>query len=199
MKNKRLIIGVTGGIATGKTTVLAELKRLGIPTIASDQLAHACLRRGHPVYRRVVQRYGRGILRSNGSVCREDLGKIVFAKPTERKWLERQIHPCVIQVLKSFIRNQRGIIALDIPLLFEAHLENLVDAILVVGASPRSQIKRLSRRNGLSLPEAQQRLRAQLPLSYKRKRADYYLSNEGTLSSLRKALRGVVDRIRKIA
>lgn len=197
MKQPPRIIGVTGGIATGKTTVLNELKRLGIPVIASDPLAHQSLRPGQPIYRKVVAHFGPGILRSNGSICRTDLGKIVFANPRERKWLERQIHPFVIRKLKTFALQNKGIVALDIPLLFEAKLEKLVDVILVVGSSTRTQLTRLQRRDGLSKKEARGRLRAQLPLSYKRKRAHAYLLNEGSRASLCSRLRRFLKQFQK--
>ncbi|OGR89219.1 MAG: dephospho-CoA kinase [Elusimicrobia bacterium RIFCSPLOWO2_01_FULL_59_12] len=194
---RRFVIGLTGGIATGKTTVLKEFARAGIPTLSSDALAHACLRPGHPVYRRVVRRFGRKILRDQGRICRRHLGRIVFAKPAERTWLERQIHPAVIRQLKSFIRKHRGLVALDIPLLFEARLGSLVDATLVVGSSRRSQIARMKRRDRLSDKDARQRIRSQLPLGLKMKRADYTLRNDGSRAALRSGVRALVGRLQE--
>jgi dephospho-CoA kinase len=199
MKQQRIVLGVTGGIATGKSTVLQELERLGVPGVSSDALARDSLRPGRPAYRRVIQRYGWKILRSSGSICREDLARIVFAHPEERKWLERQIHPDVVRQLKSFIKKKTGVIALDIPLLFEARLQKLVDVILVVGASPRVQMLRLRRRDGLALIDAKRRIDAQLPLSYKKKRADFYISNQSDRRTLRRALQQVLSRIQKRA
>jgi dephospho-CoA kinase len=196
MKSKRFVLGITGGIATGKTSVLQELKRRGIPTISSDDLAHACLKPGHPAYRKAIQHFGRDILGPRHQINRKRLGQIVFANPKERKWLERQIHPWVQRALMSFIRKYRGLTALDIPLLFEAGYQNKVDAVVVVGSSQASQLSRLKRRNGLEKRAALQRIQAQWPLSVKRKRADFVISNDGTRAQLRQAVGDLLDRLR---
>ena len=164
--------------------MLQQLKRHGIPTISSDELAHNCLRKGHPCYVSVLRRFGRQILGAGLQIDRSRLAKIVFSKPSERRRLEQQIHPWVIRGLKSFIRKHRGMIALDIPLLYETRLEKLVDAVVVVSAPRAAQVSRLKRRNHLDAGASLQRIRAQWPLAAKIKRADYVLSNNGRLSSL---------------
>ena len=196
MKTKT-IIGLTGGIATGKTSIVKELSRRRIPTISSDALAHACLRRGHPCYRRVVSHFGRSILKAGGEIHRKKLGAIVFANPRERKWLEKQIHPCVVADLKSYIRKHHGLIVLDIPLLYEAHLDSLVDKVVVVWSSRADQMRRILRRDRLTRAEAGQRIRAQMPLATKKKRADYRLPNTGSPAELRKQINRLVDWMRR--
>jgi dephospho-CoA kinase len=188
MSSTRKIIGITGGIATGKTAVLKILKQRGLPVISSDELAHAALR-NRAIRQRVVRHFG--------TADRQALGRIVFARPAERQWLERQIHPWVIRGLKSFIRKHRGLIALDIPLLFEARLDNLVDAVVVVSASQASQLSRLQRRNQLDRAAALKRIRAQWPLSRKIKRADYVLANSGSLASLRKRVGALLVQLKE--
>jgi dephospho-CoA kinase len=184
VKAQKLVLGITGGIASGKTKVMRFLARVGIPTVSSDDLAHQAIRQGTPVYRRVLKRFGRGILRSSGQICRTDLGNIVFRHPPERRWLERQIHPVVIKKLKQFIRAHHGVMALDIPLLFEARLQKLVDKTIVVYCSQAQQVDRLRRRNGLSRQEALRRIAAQMPLSAKRGRASFVILNTGSVAHL---------------
>jgi dephospho-CoA kinase len=185
---KRLILGVTGGIATGKSSVLRLLSKAGIPTISADDLAHACIRKGKPAYRAIVRHFGREVLTADRQIDRRKLGHIVFNAPSERKRLEKIIHPCVLKALKQFVRNKKGMVALDIPLLFEAGYQRFVDKVIVVYASKNQQITRLRRRNRLSRHEALQRINAQIPLSVKCRRADIVLRNTGTLSDLRRHL-----------
>jgi dephospho-CoA kinase len=183
------VLGVTGGIASGKTTVMRLLARRGIPTISSDDLAHACMRPGRPAYRAILRHFGGKILDRNDQINRRKLGEIVFAHPKKRKALEKIVHPCVIKGLKDFIgRHHKGVVALDIPLLFEARLTRLVDKTVVVYSTLAQQISRLRRRTGLSRPQALARIRAQMPLSRKRQKADHVLQNTGTLAHLRRQM-----------
>jgi len=192
----RLVLGITGGVASGKTTVMRLLTQAGIPTVSSDDLSHQVIRKGTPVYRKVLKRFGQGIVRSNGQISRGDLGHIVFRDPSERRWLERQIHPVVVRKLKHFIRSHHGTMALDIPLLFEARLQKLVDKIIVVYSSRAQQMERLRRRNGLSRQEALARIASQMSLSSKRRRTKFVLENTGSLARLRRQLAGCLCMIR---
>jgi dephospho-CoA kinase len=184
----KIILGITGGIASGKTTVMTLLAKAGIPTISSDDLAHDCIRRGKPAYRAILARFGREILGSDSQIDRKKLGAIVFPDPVRRRRLEKIVHPCVAKGLRQFIKRHHGVIALDIPLLFEAGYEKWFDKIIVVYASKADQIRRLGRRNGLSRQEALQRISAQMPLAAKRRRADKIIYNTGTLKHLRRQL-----------
>jgi dephospho-CoA kinase len=197
VKALRIVLGITGGIATGKSAVLQEFKSRGIPTLSSDELAHQCLKKGHPAYFKVLRRFGRAILGSRLEIDRKRLGAIIFSKPAERKWLERQIHPWVIRRLRSFIRKKRGVVALDIPLLYEAKLEGLVDAVVVVWCPEKLQLARLEKRDGLSTEEALRRIRAQLPLSLKKKRADYVITNDQTLLTLRRQVDALLAAVQR--
>ncbi|MFA5975687.1 MAG: dephospho-CoA kinase, partial [Elusimicrobiota bacterium] len=105
---KRLILGITGGIASGKSSVMALLSKRGIPVICSDDLAHRCIRKGHPAYKKIVRRFGRSILGSDGEINRRTLGKQVFAHPHLRKQLEQIVHPYVIRALKRFAKQHTG-------------------------------------------------------------------------------------------
>jgi dephospho-CoA kinase len=173
-----MILGITGGIASGKTTVMRILAGRGITTVSSDDLAHDCIRRGRPAYRAIVLRFGRGILSPSGQINRRRLGEIIFADTKKRKALEKIVHPCVVKGLKGFIKShKRGVIALDIPLLFEAKLQKLVDKVVVVYCTRNQQITRLRRRMGLSRAQALARIHSQSPLDLKRRMADIILMN----------------------
>src|SRR5258708_34685846 len=101
MNTRRFVLGITGGIATGKSSVIQELVRHRIPTVSSDDIAHTCLRSGHPVYPKVPAHFGPKVLGSEGEIHRKRLGEIVFSDPKERKELDRQIHPCEILTHKT--------------------------------------------------------------------------------------------------
>jgi dephospho-CoA kinase len=188
------VIGITGGIATGKSEVLRILARRGFAVLSADAVAHACLLRGTPVYRKILRRFGPTLLRKNGEIDRLALGKIVFRKAAERQWLESVVHPCVIQRLRSFARGRRRV-ALDIPLLFETGMQRLVNRVIVVSSTRQRQIARLAQRNGLSRSDALARIHAQWPLARKRRLADHVFHNNGT----RKALRAqVISWVKKV-
>lgn len=182
----RFVLGITGGLASGKSTVLKILKRHGVQTISADDLAHACLRPGTDSYRAIVQRFGRPILLNNGEIDRLKLAEIVFRSMTQRRALERVIHPPVIKGLKEYIGRHRGLVALDIPLLFEKRLTRLVDRTWVVYGTRSQQIRRYIRRTGLSRTEALRRIRAQMPLDRKVQLADTVLINTSSIVNLEK-------------
>ncbi|MFN3361966.1 MAG: dephospho-CoA kinase [Pseudanabaenaceae cyanobacterium] len=175
-------IGLTGGIACGKSTVAQYLQqKYGVPVYNADRYAHFVLE--NLVKEAVVNRYGSGILRQ-GQIDRQRLGQIIFRDAGERRWLEHQIHPLVRQMLVEDTDRAEGLIVLEIPLLFEAEMTDLVDIIWVVACGEATAIARLQERNQLTLEECQQRLRAQMPLAAKIQRADVVLYNEGTLEEL---------------
>jgi dephospho-CoA kinase len=195
MTRRKLVLGLTGGIASGKTEVLRQLGRFGIPTISSDTLAHQCVRRGHASYEQIVRHFGSSILDANRQINRKRLAAIVFSNPSQRKRLEKIVHPCVVKSLRQFVLRHRGIVVLDIPLLFEAHLTRMVDKILVVACAPSIQIRRLRKRNGLSRAQALARIRSQLPMAYKKARADFVINNSSTLQQLHKHVRSILNQL----
>lgn len=183
-------IGLTGGIATGKSTVgrvLAE--RLWIPVVDADQLARAALAPGTEATRAVIQRYGRAVQAGDGSpsLDRPALARTVFADPAERQWLEELVHPLVRAGFQAELERLQDapVVVLMIPLLFEAGLESLCTEIWVVECgSVEEQLKRLQARDGLSREAALARLRAQWPMAEKLARADLVLSTVGSPSEL---------------
>jgi dephospho-CoA kinase len=182
-------IGLTGGIATGKSTVGAILKELKVPLIDSDELAHQAMEPGAPGYSEIIRRFGVGIVGENGWIDRKQLGRIVFDDPAARNDLEQIIHPRVIAAIKRSLEEYRmagqTLAVVEIPLLFEVGLTDLVDRIWVVSVSPEIQLQRLIERGGLSEAEARLRISAQLPLELKEGKADVVIYNNKGVSDLR--------------
>ena len=191
----RLILGITGGIASGKTRVIQTLAKCGVPILSSDEIAHASIRRGKPAYQAVLRAFGGTILDAKGEIDRKTLGQVVFSDLGARRCLEKIIHPYVIRAIRKFIQGRRGIIALDIPLLYEAGWVALVDVAVVVYTTKAEQIRRLQRRNGLSRQEVLARLTAQWPNHDKLRLADVVLRNTGSPAQLRQQVKKLLQDI----
>ena len=183
--NQRLI-GLTGGIATGKTTVSNYLRdRYGFPILDADVYAKDAVEVDSPIFQKIVKRYGSEIQLENQALNRTKLGDIIFNDQEEKKWLESQIHPYVRKRFEEVIESlDNQIIILSIPLLIEANLTHLVSEIWVVCCDVEQQIERLQQRNHLTEEQAIARIKNQLPLAEKIMRADVVLDNSGNLEYL---------------
>ncbi len=182
-----MIIGLTGGIASGKSTVSTYLSELGAVVIDSDKIAHNVLKDPF-AYNRIIKKFGRGILDDYNDIDRSYLGEIVFNNSDKRKELEKITHPLIISKIHKKIeeyRKKNRIIILDVPLLFEANLDKIVDQILVVYVDKGTQIQRLMDRNKLNLAEAESRIELQLSLEKKRSKADIVIDNTGSIEALK--------------
>jgi dephospho-CoA kinase len=182
------IIGLTGGIGCGKTTVSDYLaSAYQLPVLDADIYAREAVQLGSPVLSKVTGRYGSGIQLLDGTLNRKRLGEIVFSNPAERQWLEQQIHPYVRSRFHSELdRLVAPTVVLVIPLLIEAGMTDLVTEIWVVSCSPEQQLQRIRERDRLSLENAQARLKSQLPIEQKVARADVVLNNSSTREALLK-------------
>lgn len=182
------IIGLTGGIATGKTTVANYLaSTYSLPIFDADIYARDAVSVGSPILSTIAQRYGEQILLADGSLNRQKLGEIIFQQPDERNWIEGLIHPYVGKRFQEAIaQSSAPTLVLVIPLLFEAQMTDLVTEIWVVSCSESQQLQRLIQRNHLSKEQAQARINSQLPLSKKASLADVVLDNSSTLELLLK-------------
>ncbi|MCG6135430.1 MAG: dephospho-CoA kinase [Nostoc sp. LLA-1] len=180
------IIGLTGGIATGKTTVANYIaSTYNIPILDADIYARDAVAVGSPILSAIAQRYGQEILSPDGSLNRQQLGEIIFDNQNERNWLESLIHPYVShRLLKAIAESLSPILVLVIPLLFEAQMTHLVTEIWVVYCSDSQQLQRLIQRNHLSEEQAQTRINSQLPLAEKVAKADVLLDNSSTPEKL---------------
>ena len=181
------LIGLTGGIATGKSSVATMLAARGATVIDSDALAREAVLPGEPTLERVVQRFGTGVLLPDGTLDRRQLGEIVFADATARHDLEGITHPRIVELSQQRVAvalaSDAPLVAVDIPLLYEGERESTFPGVLVVYAPPEVQIRRLRERNGLDEAAAQQRLDAQLPIDEKRRRATWVIDNSGDLDA----------------
>lgn len=180
------LIGLTGGIATGKTTVANYLSdRYGFPILDADIYAKEAVEVDSPIFQEIVKRYGSEIQLENRALNRTKLGDIIFNDHEEKKWLEAQIHPYVRKRFEEVIESlDNQIIILSIPLLIEANLTHLVSEIWVVYCDVKQQIQRLQQRNKLTEEQAIARIKNQLPLTEKITRADVVLDNSGSLEYL---------------
>jgi dephospho-CoA kinase len=185
--SERRLIGLTGGIATGKSTVSDYLSsHYHLPVLDADIYARQAVDKGGEILRQVGDRYGSTILLADGSLNRAALGQIIFNNAAEKQWLEQQIHPFVRakfkEITATFPLSQT--LVYSIPLLFEANLTHLVTEIWVVTCSPSQQKARLMARNQLTASEAQARIDAQMSLEQKCEQADHVLDNTGSLEQL---------------
>jgi dephospho-CoA kinase len=189
------LIGLTGGIATGKTAISNYLAHTHkFPILDADIYAREAVHPGSPILNSIVERYGASILLSDGNLNRPELGNIIFCNPTEREWLEQQIHPYVRQRLVEATQNhiaQSTIVStntltlvLVVPLLFEANMTDLCTEIWVVYCPPSVQVQRLRSRDGLNCDRANARIQTQLPLDQKCQKADVVIDNSSTLDFL---------------
>ena len=175
-------IGLTGGIASGKSSVGRWLAQQGLPVFDADQFAREALAPGRPATNSVLQRYGSTVQSERGAaIDRAALGRIVFQDSAERQWLEQLIHPIVRERFDQALslHAKTPAVVLMIPLLFEAGLESLCSEIWLVDCHASQQLQRLITRDGLSPDAAQARIAAQWPLSRKRDLADHVISNAG--------------------
>ncbi|MRX71765.1 dephospho-CoA kinase [Bacillus lacus] len=187
-----LFIGLTGGIASGKSTVSNMILELGIPVIDADKIAKEAVEPEEEAYKEIVRAFGNKVLKVDGNLDREKLGEIVFNSPEKRQLLNGIVHPAVRKEMnrQKDILISDGIQAgiLDIPLLFESKLSHMVDKTLLVYADESVQFQRLKRRNGYSDEQAASRIASQLPLKDKISMADAVINNNGTIEDTKKQL-----------
>ncbi len=185
------IIGLTGGIATGKSTVVEILRRKGAYIIDADQLAREVVEPNQPAWQEIVSWLGESILLPDQSLDRVKMADLVFGDPQKLKTLNSIIHPRVgsriLELTKEIEQKEPdAVIVYDIPLLIEAGMQEMADLILLVYAPRELQLKRLEERDGLNLEEAELRLAAQLAIDEKRKYAHQVIDNSGSLAETEK-------------
>jgi dephospho-CoA kinase len=198
-----LILGITGGIASGKSTVAEMMRGFGAPVIDFDLLAREVVEPEKPAWKDIVARFGARVLRQNGSLDRKKLSRLVFQNPEKRKELESITHPLIADLymnrIREITRNDPDAVVLAvIPLLFEAHLEDLVHKILVVYIPREMQVERLMKRDAISHEQAEDILKAQLPIDAKMKKADFVIHNEKGLEETRKQVKSIWKALQKL-
>jgi len=182
------LIGLTGGIATGKSTFARALRHLGVPVIDADQQARAAVARGTPALDEIARALGPEAIGPDGELDRRHVAAMVFADPAARSRLEAIVHPAVRAAVRAeaerLAAQGHAIAFYDVPLLYETGLEGELDAVAVVWAPPRAQVARMRARDGFDAAEAEARLRAQLPIDEKAARADFVVANDGDPADL---------------
>lgn len=184
------VLGLTGGIASGKTMVSDFFKSKNFPVIDADVIAHDVMKAGTPTVEKVRAVFGEEVIQVDGEINRKKLGSIIFADSKKRKQLDSLVHGEVIRELErqkeQFIQEKAPLIVLDIPLLYEVGYEDKVDEVMVVYVDRPTQKERLLRRNpDLSVEEAENRINAQLSLEEKAERADVLVDNRGSREQTR--------------
>lgn len=193
------VIGLTGGIASGKSTVLKVFKRLGAEIIDADILARKAVAPGTPGWRAIRERWGKRVFHMNGRLNRAALADIVFKHPAERKALNAIVHPEVFRLEKELIaarqkRNKKAVIVVDAAVMLESGSQKWKDAVVVVAAGEKEQLARLMAK-GMKKKAALERIRAQMPLREKLKYADHVVENNGSLAACRKNAAAVFKQI----
>ncbi|MFX3623949.1 MAG: dephospho-CoA kinase [Ectobacillus sp.] len=193
-----VVIGLTGGIASGKSTVSAMFKELDIPVIDADIIAREVVEPGREAYRQIVEKFGTEILLKNGAFDRARLGNIIFHDEEKRLLLNNIVHPAVRAEMNRQkelqLKAGKEAVVLDIPLLFESKLASLVDKILLVYVDEKTQLIRLMKRNTLTEEEAKARIASQMPLSEKIALADETINNNGTIEETKVQLMRILRR-----
>jgi len=199
-----LKVGLTGGIASGKSTVSKIFTSFGAKFLDADEVAREVLLPGQPAWTRLRQAFGQEFFRPDGTVKRKQLRKLVFADPEKRSQLNAIVHPEVMkeinrrsEILSSSVQN--GVLLVDVPLLLEVGLANRFDKVVVVYVSESVQISRLQQRDGISEEEAKQALKAQMALSKKVEQADYLIDNSGTLEETLSQVEKVWEELLELA
>ena len=197
-----IVIGLTGGVGTGKSTVADIFKQLGAVVLDADGIAHELMRKGTPVWRSVRRVFGQEILGPNGQIDRKRLGAMVFSDPKKLARLCQIVHPAVRRRFRELTRiigrkKAGSVVVWDIPLLIEAGPVYKVDALVVVSAPFRTAARRLRDRSGWSSTEVQKRQSFQMPLKKKERLADFVIRNNGSLAATRRQVVHIWNQIHK--
>ncbi|MFP4310111.1 MAG: dephospho-CoA kinase, partial [Desulfococcaceae bacterium] len=193
--------GLTGGIATGKSTVAGFFRERGAEVVCADEAARDVVLRGKPAWTEIVAAFGREILGPDGELDREKMGRQVFSDPESRRRLEAIVHPRVFRWMDERIgeireRNPAAVVIQDVPLLFESGMAARLRPVLVVYAPESVQLKRLMERDGRSEADARARIDAQMSIEEKRRRADRVIDNGGSPEETRRQVADIFEWLR---
>jgi len=195
--------GLTGGVASGKSTVARMFEELGGKVIDADRIGHELLGSTQPPYNEIVRRFGKEVLDASGEIDRRRLGSIVFSDAAKLRDLNAILHPRIIERVEAEAQryraqDPRAVILVDAALIFEAGIGSRFTKLLVAWCPPEMQIERLMAKAGLSRKKAEQRVAAQIPSDEKRRRADYVIDCSGSLEDTRKQVERLFLELRRI-
>lgn len=193
-----MIIGLTGSIASGKSTVAKMFADLNIPIVDADKVARVVVEPGRETLQQIAAQFGDDVILEDGHMDRKKVGDMIFHDPTKRKQLNEIIHPAIrkemLQQRDEYLSDGHPHVVMDIPLLFESSLQSYVENILVVSVSEENQLKRLMARNDLTEQEARARISSQLPISVKEKGADAVIYNNDSVASTKEQLHYILKK-----
>ena len=197
---RTIVLGITGGIACGKSLICHFFRKLGAAVLSADELAREAVRPGEEAFKKIVAHFGKEILTAEGTIDRARLAEKIFLTPAERQQLNQITHPAIGHLADRRIRELRQdpevpLIIYEAPLLFEAKAEARVDLVLVVATTPEQQLERLMRRDNLSREEAIQRIFAQMPLAEKVSRADILVENNAPPEETQKLIGDIFTKL----
>ena len=195
-----LLVGLTGSIATGKSTVSRMFAHLGARVLDADLLAREVVMPGQPAYLKIVEEFGHGVVQDDGTLDRKALGAVVFAEPARRKRLEEITHPAIAarqQRILSVLEEEafEGIVIWDVALLFETGGVAKMDRVVVVATDPDTELARLMARDGMAEADAHARMASQMPVAEKAKRAHYVVDNSGDRTQTEGQVKAVYEAL----
>jgi dephospho-CoA kinase len=195
--------GLTGGIASGKTTVAEMLREFGAHIIDADKVGHEMLLPSSPAFPELVAAFGRGILDSAGRIDRSKLGPLVFGDPAKLQQLNRIVHPRIIERISRLAedhhrRNPEAVVIVDAALIYETGIPGRFVKTIVAWCRPQQQVERLVTKTGLPREEAEQRIASQMPAEEKRRRADFVIDCSGTLENTRRQVKDLYPVLQQL-
>ncbi len=198
-----IVVGLTGGIASGKSTVSQIFKENGIPVICADELARNAVKPGSPALAEIRKVFGDYLISHDGQLDRVAMAKLVFNNESKRKLLESIIHPHVAaekeRLLSQFENQGAEIVVVDVPLLYEAGWDKQFDLVIVVYVSPPVQEQRIIERDHASRNDARARINAQMPIDQKRLLADRIVDNSGSIEETRRQVENIINELKAMA
>lgn len=194
------VLGLTGGIASGKSSISAMLKEMGFPIVDADEIARRVVEKGSPVLERIKEEFGEGVLNADGTLNRKALGQLVFSSNKKLELLNSITHPAIIEEIRRDIdalsaKGER-LCVLDVPLLIESGINNMADAVLLVYVDEKTQLYRLMNRDHISEELALKKISSQMSFEEKKKYADYIIDNSGSLDCTKAQLEKIIATIR---
>ncbi len=192
------VIGVTGGIASGKSNVLSVIKNLGYKVIDTDIIAHEPQQKNMPIYNAIKETFGSEYFTLDGSLDRKKLGSLIFHNEEAKNKLNSISHPLIHQVVLDEIGKSNGIIFIDVPLLYESGFDSLCDKVICVYLNRETQIKRLMERDHIDLEYAKSKIASQMDLNKKKEMADYVIDSKGSFGETRSQVLKILEEIKGV-
>lgn len=192
-----MTIGITGGIASGKSYVCSEIKKLGYPLIDCDKINRDFQQIGMPIYNEIVKHFGESFLNEDKTINKTKLGKLIFSDDDKREFLNSISHPIIISEMKRQIEEYDGLIFMEIPLLFETKLEYLCDKIICVFVDEKTQIDRLMARDGIEYEYTINKITSQMPLSLKKDKSNYIIDSSTGFDDTKKQIDEIIYKLKE--